>query len=161
MRCVTTSRIASISLRRTPRILRLLTRLSWSTFFFDGARWHSSPLRHGEEVGWHELLFEALCHIVVADVQEYQSRHPGTSMSELPSPTVLVVMPLSRSAIPLCVLLQEACKEFQIPQGVVQVFLPLNIRGESVPIVHCVRHRRTWMPVPTCRNATKLEAGIH
>ena len=23
------------------------------------------------------------------------------------------------------------------------VSLPLNIRGESVPIVHCVRHRRT------------------
>ena len=100
-------------------------------------------MRKGEEVGWHERLFQALCHMVVSDVQAYQSRHSGTSMSELPHPTVLVVMPLSRSAIPLSVLLQEACNYKGIPTGVVQVSLPLSIRGESVPIVHCVRHRRT------------------
>ena len=111
--------------------------------FFDGNWWCTNPSRQGEEVGWHELLFEALCHVVIRDVKEYQERHPDTPMSKLPRPTVLVVMPLSRSAIPLCVLLQEACKEFKIPDDVVRISLPLNIRGESVPIVHCVRHRRT------------------
>ena len=85
MRCVTTSRIASISLRRTPRILRLLTRLSWSTFFSDGAWWHSSPLRHEEEVGWHEFLFEALFHIVVADVLGGLGAYCQQSYQRVPS----------------------------------------------------------------------------
>ena len=40
--------------------------------FFDGDQWHCSPLRHGEEVGWHSLLFESLCHAVLADLREYE-----------------------------------------------------------------------------------------
>ena len=97
--------------------------------FFEGSEWQISPLRRGEEVGWHPLLFQALCHIVFSDLGEYMIRHPGTSIFKLPIPTVMVVMPLSRSAIPLCVLVQEACKQRGYPTGVVQVSLPLNTRG--------------------------------
>ena len=111
--------------------------------FFDGNRWCTNPLHQGEEVGWHDLLFQALCHVVIRDVKAYKDRHPDTPMSKLPRPTVLIVMPLSRSAIPLCVLLQEVCGKLEIPDDVVRISLPLNIRGESFPIVHCVRHRRT------------------
>ena len=64
-------------------------------------------------------------------------------MLQLPTPTVLVIMPLSRSAIPLFVLMQAVFEDKRRPQGVVQVSLPGNTRGESVPIVHCVRHRRS------------------
>ena len=108
--------------------------------FFDGDGWRCSPLRQGSEVGWHQRLFESICHAVVADLQKYQKRHSG--IQRLPTPTVVVIMPLSRSAIPLCVLIQKEMAKHGIPEGVVTVSLPLNTRGESVPIVHCVRHRR-------------------
>ena len=109
--------------------------------FFDGEQWHGSPWLHGEEVGWHSLMFESLCQAVLADLLKYERRHPN--IQKLPTPTVLVIMPLSRSAIPLCMLMQAALEANRIPPGVVQVSLPLNTKGESVPIVHCVRHRRS------------------
>ena len=52
-------------------------------------------------------------------------------------------MPLSRSAIPLCCLVEKVLSHHGFPNDVVAISLPLNIRGESRPIVHCVRHRRT------------------
>ena len=39
--------------------------------------------------------------------------------------------------------MQAVFEDKRRPQGVVQVSLPGNTRGESVPIVHCVRHRRS------------------
>ena len=69
----------------------------------------------------------------------YEARHPN---QDLPQPTVLIIMPLSRSAIPLGALIEEAFRHSGRPAGCVQVSLPLNTRGESVPIVHCLRHRR-------------------
>ena len=99
-----------------------------------------SPLRPGEEVGWHWLVFESLCHTVLADIVNYEARHPD---QDLPQPTVLTIMPLSRSAIPLCALIEEAFRNSERPAGWVQVSLPSNTRGESVPIVHCFRRRRT------------------
>eukprot|EP00959_Pyramimonas_sp_CCMP1952_P130647 2732037-Pyramimonas_sp.AAC.1 len=52
-------------------------------------------------------------------------------------------MPLSRSPIPLCCLMHAVFDDSAVGPGVVQVSFPLNVRGESVLIVHCVRHRRT------------------
>eukprot|EP00959_Pyramimonas_sp_CCMP1952_P058619 1224059-Pyramimonas_sp.AAC.1 len=39
--------------------------------------------------------------------------------------------------------MQAAFDDSALGPGVVQVSPPLNVRGESVPIVHCARHRRT------------------
>ena len=109
--------------------------------FFDGELWKSNPMhRAGWEVGWHGLLFQSLCHIILSDLTHYQQHYSGGQ--DLPHPTVLVIMPLSRSAIPLTVLIENFLLQERIPRGVVEISLPLSARGESVPIVHCVRHRR-------------------
>ena len=61
----------------------------------------------------------------------------------LPKPTVLVIMPLSRSAIPFSCLMQAVLECIGWSKEYVQVALPLKTRGESIPMAHCVRHRRT------------------
>ena len=109
--------------------------------FFDGTQWHSNPLRHGPDVGWHTLLFEGLCHTIIRDLRDYGQRHPDETA--YPKPTILIIMPLSRSGIPFTVLVQRILEEEGIEDGVVHVSLPLNTRGESVPIVHADRHRRS------------------
>ena len=58
----------------------------------------------------------------------------------------LMIMPPSRAGVPLHefmhVLFDEGCRW----PGIVQVCFPLKARGESIPIVHCLRHRRTlWV----------------
>ena len=52
-------------------------------------------------------------------------------------------MPLSRSVIPFSRLMQAVLESTRWDKEHVQVSLLLNTRGESIPIVHCVRHRRT------------------
>ena len=39
--------------------------------------------------------------------------------------------------------MREVLEVHGLPEELVQVALPLNTRGQSIPIVHCVRHRRT------------------
>ena len=109
--------------------------------FFDGGQWHRNPLQEGDEVAWHSLLFESLCHTVSAGLAENEGRHP--KIVKMPRPAVLVIMPLSSSAISLWDLMQTVFADKQIAKGVVQVSLHGNTGGESVPIVHCDRHRRS------------------
>ena len=66
--------------------------------FYNGSKWHKSPVRKGIEVGWHDLLFQLLYHHVWADLDDYRKKLDPNAA--LPRPTVLI-MPLSRSAIPL------------------------------------------------------------
>ena len=88
-RCVTTSGIASISHKHSPRMLEHM--------FFDGEQWHGCPWRHGKEVGCHSLMFESLCQAVLADLLKYERRHPD--IPKLPTPMVLVIIRLSRYVV--------------------------------------------------------------
>ena len=119
--------------------------------FYDGDPWERNPLNPDtEEVGWHFTLFRTLCQLVVDDIEWYRDKHlyggrvpgPGEPKKDLPKPTILIIMPLSRSAVPLAALLRDLLASLDVPEGVVQVSLPLSSRGESVPIVNCVRQRR-------------------
>ena len=108
--------------------------------FYNGQGWVASPVRRGQEAGWHSHLFETLIHRVEKDLQrckDYYTRR-GESM---PSPAVVIIMPLSRSAIPLQCLISRVFQS-RWGEGLVEVMLPMSTRGASFPIVHCVRHRR-------------------
>ena len=120
---------------------RLACKTKLEHVFFDGGQWHCSPSQEGDEVAWHSLLFQSLCRTVSADVEEYKTRHPD--IVKLPTPTVLVIMPLSCSAIHLRDFMQRFPEGQRIAKGVVRVCLPENTGEGSVPIVHCVRHRRS------------------
>ena len=37
--------------------------------FYNGEAWMASPVRQGQEAGWHSHLFETLCHQVEADLE--------------------------------------------------------------------------------------------
>ena len=102
--------------------------------FYGGDKWQVSPVRKGMEVGRHEYLLQALCHLVEEDLQWYQAQRPD---HQVPSPTDVVIMPLSRSAIPLHALIHIFFAE-KWGKDVVQVRLPLVTRGASFPVVHCV-----------------------
>ena len=38
--------------------------------------------------------------------------------------------------------MDQLCDNWGIPDGIVKVSIPSVIKGDSFPIVHCIRHRR-------------------
>ena len=101
-------------------------------------QWREHPhwLGRGEEVGLDSVLLEALCHAVEADLLRYKGSFPGP----LPAPTVVVLMPLGQSVIPLACLMEK-----MFGSGAVRVSLDSKVRDETYPFVHIVKHRRTCM----------------
>ena len=113
--------------------------------YYSGWGWQSGRWQSKREVKWNDTLFQCLALAVMKDLEEYMKAMQLTPQ-KLPRPTVLIIMPLSRAGVPLHefmhVLFDEGCRW----PGIVQVCFPLKARGESIPIVHCLRHRRTlWV----------------
>ena len=88
--------------------------------------------------GWHKDLFGALMAMVAQDVK-YARKHdrdPGSSKAK-----VLILCPLSRSGIPVLMIVRELVDKLW-PSGEVSVLLASSVRGLTASIVHVLRHRR-------------------
>ena len=88
--------------------------------------------------GWHRDLFGALMAMVAEDVKyaREHDRDPSSSKAK-----VLIICPLSRSGIPVFMIVRELVGKLW-PSGEVSVLLASSARGLTASIVHVLRHRR-------------------
>ena len=94
--------------------------------------------RDSRHVGWHKDLFGALVAMVAQDVKYARQRDRDARSSKA---KVLIICPLSRSGIPVFMIVRELVDKLW-PSGEVSVLLASSARGLTASIVHVLRHRR-------------------
>ena len=67
---------------QTPTIQQFTNTQAWQLAPYglgeDGEEYSTKAMgiiRHGQEVGWHTLLYESICHAIVGDLYEYKRKH--------------------------------------------------------------------------------------